>query len=99
MKTRNALGAAYLAAYEATDKIADITLYLDITSERPQLDINDHQRTELYRMFRELRWALCQAEMVVADALAAQQPEQPAGAAAQRPGHAGDARRARGTRR
>ena len=99
MKDRNALGAAYLAAYEATDKIADITLYLDITSERPQLDISDDQLMELNRMFCQLRWALCRAEMAVAEALAAQQPEQPAGAAAQRPGHAGDARRARGTRR
>lgn len=93
MKVRNTLGDAYLAAYEATDLAASITLVLDCASERPQLGINDDQRRKIEDMFRRLHLLVCQADVAVYKALDAQPPVQPVQPTGQRAGHAGDARR------
>jgi len=102
MKQRNTLGDAYLAAYAATNLAADITLVLDIASERPQPGIDADQQAKLHDMFRRMHEDMYKAEEEFTAQLAdqpAQPPVHSAQSTVQRAGHAGSARRARGTRR
>ena len=97
MKVRNTLGDAYLAAYEATDLAASITLVLDIASERPKPSIDEDQQTKLHNMFRQMHEIMYKAEEEFTAQLAAKPAQSPV-QHAQRADHAGSARRARGTR-
>jgi len=95
MKQRNALGGAYEAAHEATNLAADISLVLDIASERPQPGFDSRQRQEIEEMFAKLRTLVDEANAATCKALDAQPVVQPAQSAVQRPGHARRVRRAR----
>lgn len=98
-KDRNGLRSAFDAAHVAANKVADIRLTLDIWSARQPLVIDSQSQRELRRLFNEVRTLLATAEQDFEDALTAQpdvQQAAPSGPAVQ---HAGNARRARGTRR